>query len=141
MVMSWSVFEHLPDPKKALENVIRLLKPGGLFFISIHLFTSNNGHHDIRAFTGQEDQLPLWGHLRPATQDQIEPSSYLNQWRIAQWRELFNNIAPGHDEYLEEYDKREKYSPRMTKELRSELRDYSDEELYNVDLVYVWRKA
>ena len=140
MVMSWSVFEHLPDPKAGLKNVIATLKPGGIFFISLHLFTSNNGHHDIRAFTGREDELPLWAHLRPSTKDQIEPSSYLNEWRLAQWRELFTELAPGHAEYLESYDYPERYGAKLTGALLQELSQYTKQELLTVDMVYAWKK-
>jgi SAM-dependent methyltransferase len=140
MVMSWSVFEHLPDPEVALKNVIRALKPGGLFYISLHLYTSHNGHHDIRAFTGFEDELPLWGHLRPATRHLLQPSSTLNEWRLSQWRELFSCLAPGHTEYLDQYDVKETFGARLTPEIRAELAGYSAEELFSVDAVYDWKK-
>jgi SAM-dependent methyltransferase len=138
VVMSWSVFEHVSDPPGALQNVIEALRPGGVLFISIHLYTANNGHHDIRAFTGQEDQLPPWGHLRPATRGLLNPSSYLNQWRLHQWRDLFSKLAPGYDEHLDTQDG--KYTSLMTDELRQELAGFSDEELFTVDSVYLWRK-
>ncbi len=141
LVMSWSVFEHLPDPEQALKNVVHLLKPGGVFYLSLHLYTSNNGHHDIRAFTGQEELLPIWGHLRKSTSSQIQPSSYLNQWRLSQWRKLFSSLTPGYAEFLESYDYRHKYGPRITPEIRAELDDYTDEELFTVDAVYVWQKT
>jgi SAM-dependent methyltransferase len=140
LVVSWSVFEHLPDPRKALKNIIAALRPGGVFYLSIHLFTSINGSHDIRAFTGMEDQLPLWGHLRPLTQHLIEPSSFLNEWRLAQWRDLFQQAAPGTTEFLEAYDYFERYAPQLTTDLRMELEDYSEEELFTVDAIYLWRK-
>lgn len=140
VIMSWSVFEHLPDPAEALQNVLNLLKPGGVFYISLHLYTANNGHHDIRAFTGDEESLPLWGHLRPTTEQMIMPSAYLNKWRLAQWRHLFTAKAPGHQEFLEAYESYERFQPRMTEELRHELAAYTDEELYTIDAVYTWRK-
>lgn len=140
VVMSWSVFEHLPDPRAALRNVIRTLRPGGIFYISLHLYTSHSGHHDIRAFTGDEERLPLWGHLRPATRHQLHPSSYLNEWRLARWRALFSELAPGADEFLEQYDNPEKYGPRLTPALRAELDAYTDEELFTVDVIYLWQK-
>lgn len=140
LVMSWSVFEHLPDPKQALENVVHLLKPGGVFYLSLHLYTSNNGHHDIRAFTGQEESLPIWGHLRESTCSQIQPSSYLNQWRLSRWRELFSSLTPGYTEFLESRDYRLKYGPQITPEIRAELGDFTDEELFTVDAIYVWQK-
>lgn len=140
IVMTWSVFEHLPDPKAALQNVIASLKPGGVFYISLHLFSSYNGHHDIRAFTGDEDMLPLWAHLRPSTKQLVSPSSYLNEWRLAQWQALFNEVTPGADEYLDEYEARERFTPLLTRELRQELASYSDQELFTINAVYVWQK-
>lgn len=140
VVMTWSVFEHLPDPEQALQNVIDMLRPGGVFYISLHLFTAHNGHHDIRAFTGREDELPLWGHLRPAQRELIHPSSYLNEWRLADWRALFNRLTPDADEFLEAYDVAQVYGPQLTPQIRAELAGYTDEELYTVDAVYLWRK-
>ena len=58
---------------------IRSLQPGGVLYIGIHLYTSNSGHHDLRAFTGFP--LPFWAHLRASTSHLIQPSSYLNEWR------------------------------------------------------------
>lgn len=140
VVVSWSVFEHLDNPQRALANVICSLKPGGILYISVHLYTSNNGHHDIRAFTGGEDDLPRWPHLRPSTSYLIEPSSYLNQWRLTQWRRLFSEMAPGYEEFLEANGNRERFGPGMTEYLRQELKEYSDEELFTVDAIYLWQK-
>lgn len=140
VVMSWSVFEHLADPRAALRHVNTALRPGGLGYISLHLYTANNGHHDIRAFTGREDELPLWAHLRPAVAHHVTPSAYLNRWRLAQWRDLFDELAPGHHEILESFEHRERYGPRLTGALAAELRDYSDDELLTVNAVYIWRK-
>ncbi|MCP5099992.1 MAG: class I SAM-dependent methyltransferase [Chloroflexi bacterium] len=140
VVMSWSVFEHLPQPDKALAHVIDSLRPGGIFYISLHLYSSNNGHHDIRAFTGDEALLPLWSHLRPSTQHLVQPSSYLNEWRLSQWRALFADMTPGHEEFVEFYDCRERFGSQLTPQIRQELAGYSDEELFAVDAIYLWRK-
>jgi SAM-dependent methyltransferase len=140
LVMSWSVFEHLPKPKQALENIIRLLKPGGVLYLSIHLYTANNGHHDIRAFTGLQENLPVWGHLRRTTSSQIHPSCYLNRWRLSMWRELFGMMTPGYTEFLEGYDQSTRYKARITPQIRGELREYSEEELFTIDAVYSWQK-
>jgi SAM-dependent methyltransferase len=115
------VFEHLPDPEAALKNVTEALKPGGVFYISIHLYTANNGSSRYPAFTGDEDSLPLWGHLRPSTKDQIHPSAYLNEWRRSQYRDLFRELAPGHSGFLERFDVPERYGPMLTGALREEL--------------------
>lgn len=139
-VSTWSVFEHLPDPRTSVQNMIDALKPGGAFYMSVHLYTSNNGHHDMRAFTGKGDELPLWGHLREQHKDGIYPSAYLNEVRLEEWRALFTELAPGYTEYLDQYEHPEEYGPLLTPELREELADYTMDELLTVNAVYVWRK-
>lgn len=139
-VMSWSVFEHVSDPEKALDNVLASLRPGGIFYISLHLWTCNNGHHDIRAFTGSDSELPMWAHLRDSTKDLIKPSSYLNEWRLEQWTDLFERKSPGHTEILEKFEHPEVYGPRLTGNLADQLSEYTEDELLTVNLVYVGRK-
>lgn len=139
LIVSWSVFEHLPSPTVALEQVTRLLRPGGVFYIGIHLYTSNNGHHDIRSFTGGSGSLPPWAHLRAATRGAVRPSAVLNQLRLKEWRALVKGIAPDAEEFQERYDDA-RLGALLTGPLREELADYDEEELLSVDLFYLWRK-
>jgi len=140
-VVSWSVFEHLPDPRAAVENVVAALRPGGAFLLSIHNYTANDGHHDIRAFTGGIDDLPPWGHLRESTRDQIRPSAYLNELRIADWQSLFDELTPGATVYLDQVDHAAKFEHLLVGEVSDELEGYSREELLTVNLVATWRKS
>lgn len=140
LAVSWSVFEHLSDPRAAMKNLIDHLRPGGGIFTSIHLYTSISGHHDIRAFSGGLDTLPLWGHLRPALASQIVPSAYLNQWRLADWRCLFGEMTPGYSEILETADIPQVYGPKLAGALREELKAYTDEELLCLNALYIWKK-
>jgi SAM-dependent methyltransferase len=140
---SFSVFEHLDDPKKVLGEVIRVLKPGGVLQISTHIYTSEGGCHDLRIFAGDRSSIPLWAQLRPSVKDTVLESCYMNKWRAVQWRELFSDLCPGgvisFDQHAE---------PRGTEfanalvELRKagELSEYSDEELLMVNLVLTWQK-
>ena len=41
---------------------------------------------------------------------------------------------------FELYEHKEKYGSQMTPELRRELSDYTDEELYTVNVIYRWKK-
>lgn len=140
VVMSWSVFEHVPDPDAALDNILSALRPGGIFYISLHLYTSNYGHHDIRAFTGSIEALPMWGHLRPSTEHLITASSYLNEWRLSQYREAFYKRIPDCVEILEKFEHPEVYGPYLTGDLREELAEYDDDELLTVNVVYIGKK-
>jgi SAM-dependent methyltransferase len=54
-VCLWHVFEHLPQPKKTLETIASILKPGGYLFLSMPNIRSWQG----RLFQGR------WLHLDP----------------------------------------------------------------------------
>lgn len=140
VAVSWSVFEHVADPRQALLATMRALRPGGVVMISIHNYTSFNGHHDIRSFSGSTDERLLWGHLRPSTSSFIEPSAYLNEWRLADWRALFDEVLPGHDEFLGNPEDLAKFEQALDGPIGDELTDYEREELLAVNIVYVGRR-
>lgn len=52
------------------------------------------------------------------------------------WRSLFEQEAKGYEEFLESYGSKQD----LTSDLRSELSEYSDEELCTVDAFYLWQK-
>lgn len=139
VLASWAVFQHVPDVKLAIGRCVEALAPGGALYIGIQLWTGNIGHHDIRAYTGSEDQLPLWGHLRPSTAHLVESSAWLNRLRLRDWREAFGAHCPGFSEYQERFGEQE-LRAKMTPELREELADYDDEELYTIDVFFRWAK-
>lgn len=142
-VYSFSVFEHLDDPKAVLSKAIRVLKPGGVVQISTHIYSSEGGCHDLRIFAGDRDSIPLWAHLRPSVKNTVLESCYMNMWRDAQWRELFAELCPGGEVSFDKHAE-----PRGTEfakalvELRKagELGEYSDQELLMVNLVTTWQK-
>ncbi len=139
VVASWAVFQHIPDAKLAVRRCAEALRPGGALYIGVHIWTCNTGHHDIRAFTGQEDAFPLWAHLRPAHAHEVERSAWLNELRLRDWRAIFGEVCPGFREYQERYDEKAERA-KMTPALREELAAYDDEELYTVDAFFCWRK-
>jgi hypothetical protein len=111
------------------------LRPGGVIYFGIHLYTSNTGHHDIRAFTGGAGNLPPWAHLRALTKGDITSSAWLNQWRLRDWRAMLAEHAPGYEEYRETYDEaanRRLLSP----DIRTELSEFEDEELLTTDVFF-----
>jgi SAM-dependent methyltransferase len=139
ILASWSLFQSIPDPHLAVKRCADALAPGGVLYMSVQLWTCNTGHHDIRAYTGQEHELPLFAHLRPGHEHEVQPSAWLNKLRLADWRRIYDEHCPGHTEYQHRYGE-EELRARMTPEIRAELSDYSDEELYSVDVFFRWRK-
>ncbi|MBL4684332.1 MAG: class I SAM-dependent methyltransferase [Nannocystaceae bacterium] len=138
-VTSWAVFQHIPDVKLALQKCVEALRPGGVLYHGIQLWTCNTGHHDIRAYIGLEHALPLWAHLRPGKEELVESSAWLNRLRLRDWRAAFEEVCPGYVEFQDRWGE-EDYRKKMTPELRKTLADYDDEELYTVDVFYRWTK-
>jgi hypothetical protein len=135
---SFSVFEHIDDPGTALREVARVLRPGGVAYISIHLYTSHTGQHDPRIFaSGGRPVPPVWPHLRPEFQDTVHPSTYLNRVSLDEWRKLFAREMPN-THFLHERDD----SAGELAKLRDagELASYTDDELTTVNLVGIWKK-
>ncbi|MCX5769423.1 MAG: methyltransferase domain-containing protein, partial [Candidatus Hydrogenedentes bacterium] len=139
-VMSFSVFEHLPDPGRVLREIRRVLRPGGVAYISIHLYTCDNGCHDPRLYGRSRAGLPLWAHLRPAYAGLVRPNAYLNKFRLADWTEVFEEHMAGTQ--FERHCYGEEEARASAQEIRrgGELGEYGDEELFTVDLAAVWRK-
>jgi SAM-dependent methyltransferase len=141
VAVSWSVFEHVAEPREALLAVMRAVRPGGVVMVSIHNYTSFNGHHDIRSFSGSSDERLLWGHLRPSSEGFVDPSAYLNEWRLHQWRELFGEVMPEHDEYIDGPADSERYEALLDGPIGDELTDtYDREELLAVNIVFSCRR-
>jgi SAM-dependent methyltransferase len=136
---SYSVFEHIDEPAAAMREVARVLAPGGVAYISLHLYTSHSGQHDPQIFAqGGAPQAPLWPHLRPEFQNTITPSTYLNRLRLGEWRALFQREMPGVHFIYEQ-------QPEIAADLADlhkagELAEYSDEELLTLNLIAIWKK-
>jgi SAM-dependent methyltransferase len=139
VVACWSVFQHIAEPALAIRHMKAALRPGGVIYIAIHLYTSNTGHHDMRAFTGGADKLPPWPHLRESTKGQVTPSAWINKWRLRDWRAMLDEHAPGFEEYRQIYD--EPAERRLlTPGIRAELAEFDEEELLTTDVYFLWRK-
>ena len=139
LIVSWSVFEHLRDPAAAMRNIWRALRPDGVFFIGIHLYTATNGHHDFSRSQTGDDGLPPWAHLRPSTRHLVRPSAFLNEWRVADWRRLYADYAEV-KEYLDDYGDAVRMRGLLTDSLRAELDAFDEPELVTIDAYYVGKK-
>ncbi len=143
LIYTFSVFEHLPDPVAVIEQAKRVLRPGGVAYISLHLFTNDTGSHDPRIWTNAPDQPPVWAHLRPEHKAKVQSNAFLNEWRIEKWRERFQATLPGVGLECETHE--EAHHAKIQGELeelrrQNELSDYTDEELLTVNLIAFWQK-
>jgi len=142
-VYSYSVFEHLPDPGAVIDEAVRVVKPGGGCYISLHLYSSEDGCHDLRLFSNDRADIPFWPHLRPNLEHLVHPNAYLNKVRLAEWMRIFKEKMPG---VKFQFDSHEPEKAAMLKAELATLRqqhvleDYSDEELLAVNVIAIWRK-
>lgn len=99
---SQNAFEHIPDPEKALREVVRVTRSGGLVYLMFDpLWTADSGSHFLQ-FIGEP-----WAHLietdgqiakrmRDAGASKVEIDSYrthMNRQPITFYREMFTRVA------------------------------------------------
>jgi len=98
---SQNAFEHIPDPEKALREMVRVTKTGGLIYLMFDpLWTADSGSHFLH-FIGDP-----WAHLiesddqiaqrmHDAGASPVEIDSYLNHMNrqpVSYYREMFTRI-------------------------------------------------
>ena len=139
LIHSNATWEHLPNVAAANREVARVLRPGGLAYIEIHLFPSLSGGHDLPWIVpGRTDLggVTPWGHLRDP---QWRAPVHLNRLRERDYRHHFEctrglEIVQWRTEYTEG-------DQWLTKTLEGELSDYSREELTKRSIIVVVRKT
>ena len=126
LVTSVAAFEHFLDVPMVVAELHRVMRPSGLAWVRIHLFTSPSGGHNL-SFT----QIPLrtipsgmdpWDHLRRRRLPFHVP---LNEWRIDQYLQTF----AFHFQILKHYCAMREGEALLTPALEAELSTYSRDEL------------
>ncbi len=139
VVISNAVFEHVADVPAALREVARLLKPGGVFHIAIHLFPSLSGGHHMRwAFPDSDPpaEIPPWDHLR---ENRFPTHVYLNKLVDQDYRRTFE--AEESLEIVEWVRTRTEGEQLLAAEIETELRDrYSREDLLTREVIAIGRR-
>ena len=138
LVHSNATWEHIPDVAEANRQVARVLKPGGLAYIEIHLFPSLSGGHDLPWIVPGKTELgdvKPWQHLRNPT---WQAPVYLNRLRERDYDRLFRSTPN-----LEVVEWRTEYTEGqqlLSDEIRQALPGYSDEELTKRSIIVVARR-
>jgi ubiquinone/menaquinone biosynthesis C-methylase UbiE len=145
LVTSEDVFEHMtPDSiARTLAGVRRWLKPGAVALIRPNVYTGISGGHlrewsvnAVRDRPEEPRQSAPWEHLRGG---RFQPNTFLNQLTRADYRAAFESAG---FEILEERPRLpELGASLMTPEIRAELSEWPDEELFSNQTLFVLRPA
>jgi SAM-dependent methyltransferase len=136
-VYSSACFEHLADVPKAVQEIKRVLRPGGFAEIEIHLFASMTGGHEPELYSHHPPPVGfhVWDHvINPNWQAPL----FLNRWRERQYREVFAQefVVRGR-RVTSEYGE-----PYLTPEVWSQLAaTYTRDELKTEAVLYQLEKA
>lgn len=138
LVTSVAAFEHFLNPEKVIEEIRRVLRPGGVAWLWIHSFTALSGAHNVGNTFPPVNVLPEgvapWDHLRGKREPVTVP---LNCWRPGQYVETVQQTFRVHRHYFP-ISEGEEY---LTPQIEAELSTFSREELLGAALVIVAQKA
>lgn len=137
LATSVAAFEHFLNVPAVVAELKRVIQPGGMVWVCIHLFTAPSGGHNLGFVEIPLRHLPRgvepWDHLRKRRLPFNVP---LNEWRLHQYRAEFTR----HFEIVKEYCATREGEHLLTPELRAELSGYDTHELTSAAYVFVARK-
>lgn len=138
LVTSVAAFEHFLNVPTVVAEMQRAMRPGGVAWICIHLFTSPSGGHNLSLTEIPLRTIPAgvdaWDHLRKRRLPFHVP---LNKWRRDQYVEAFAH----HFTILKHYCAMREGEALLTTQIESELWMYSRDELTCGAYVIVARKT
>jgi SAM-dependent methyltransferase len=126
LITSMAAFEHFLDVPSVVAECARVLKPGGVIWVSIHVFTTISGGHNVGMRLDAVSDLPRgvepWDHLRKRHLPFTVP---LNEFRVGDYLQEFEK----HFSILKHGPSGNEGTDMLTAEVRSELSEYSEMEL------------
>jgi SAM-dependent methyltransferase len=132
LVVSNATFEHIHNVPRAVSELARVMKKGGVAYIGINLFTSLAGGHCYDYANPQK--VKPWGHLRD--RGHTAPV-YLNKLRENEFVRMFGEKL----EVLEVKDIGVGEGKEfLTPKVKAELSEYSESELLKRDIIIIARK-
>ena len=138
LATSVAAFEHFLDVPAVVADLHRVVRPGGLVWVCLHLFTSPSGGHNLSFAQMPLRTLPkdvdAWDHLRRRRLSFHVP---LNEWRKQQYLEAFSR----HFEILKEYCALREGEHLLTPVIEAELSAYTRDELTCGSYVILARKS
>jgi SAM-dependent methyltransferase len=135
-----SVLHHLPDPGKALDEIARVIRPGGVAAAGLQLYTSETGSLDPRLSGPDRTTVPAWAHLRPAHRHLVSGNAHVNGLRLLAWRELFADRWPGCSVAVGQPHRARLEPVAIALQADGELTQFSVSELVSHDLWVDWQK-
>ncbi len=141
LILSEDVFEHIPS--RRIPPLCRIMaqhmSDDSLALIRPFVFSGISGGHLAEWFAEDVDRVrgrraAPWEHLRAR---RYRPNTYLNELRLADYRRLFSEDF---DVLSEEFLQKDLGRRYLTPEIRDELVDYTDEELFANNVLFVLRK-
>ena len=103
MICAFDVIEHIENDNKAVEEIYRVLKPKGKYFITVPAFQSLWSNHDVVNHHFRRYKKKQLNKLIESTNLKIDHSTYFNFWLfipISITRFIFNNIPRKKDSNL-----------------------------------------
>jgi SAM-dependent methyltransferase len=120
LIHSNSVFEHLEDVPRALDELSRVLAPRGIASVTVHLFPSLSGGHRMEWAFPEVDQsrtAPPWDHLR---ERRFPAPVFLNRLRESDFQREYDRRFEVLE--AERYREGERY---LTRDLERELSGFT----------------
>lgn len=137
-VTSIAAFEHFAEVPAVVAELYRVLRYSGMAWISIHLFSSLSGGHNLGWAEIPRRNMPQgvepWDHLRKR---HLPFPVHLNEWRLRQYLSAFAR----HFEILKTYCALREGEEWLSPQIAAELSDYSRDELTCGAYVIVARKS